>query len=83
MFEQLKREVPIHLEAIKSSCEAQDWESLCELTHKLHGSTSSCGASALDYAVQQLDSACRDASIEKVQKYLKVVELESTRLLKS
>jgi two-component system sensor histidine kinase BarA len=83
MFEQLKRELPLHLQAIKTAYEAQDWDGLCEITHKIHGSTSSCGTSALDYAVQQLDSACRDASAVLAEQFIMSVENETNRLLKN
>ena len=81
MLAQLKRELPEHFNSIKSAYQARDWDSLRETTHKLHGSTSSCGVSALDYAVQQLDNSCRDQSVDKAQ--VDAIETEINRLLKS
>ena len=83
MFAQLKRELPDHFDSMKSAFKARDWDNLRETTHKLHGSTSSCGVSALDYAVQQLDVSCRDESLEKAHQHLEAIETEINRVLKT
>ncbi len=83
MFQQLKRELPDHLTALRSAHANQDWALIREITHKLHGSTSSCGVPALDYTVQQFMSACREESEQKTEKYLHVLQHEINRLLKS
>jgi two-component system sensor histidine kinase BarA len=83
MFQQLKRELPDHLAALTSAHANQDWALIREITHKLHGSTSSCGVPALDYTVQQFMSACREESAQKAEKYLHVLQHEIDRLLKS
>ena len=83
MLKQLKIELPSHLQAIQNAFTDQDWEALREITHKLHGSTSSCGVSALDHAVQQLDSACLDGSVLNQQNLLTNLESEVSRLLKN
>lgn len=83
MFEQLKRELPKHLAAIKSSQINHDWAVLREITHKLHGSTSSCGVPALDYTVQQFEATCHDEDKERSDLYLQALQYEVDRLLKS
>jgi two-component system, NarL family, sensor histidine kinase BarA len=83
MFEQLKQELPGHLSAIESAQARNDWSTLREISHKLHGSTSSCGVPALDYAVQQYQAACRDQSQEKATQRLLLLRDEMERLLKS
>ncbi|MEJ2394560.1 MAG: ATP-binding protein [Candidatus Thiodiazotropha sp.] len=83
MFQQLKRELPTHLSAIESAQAECDWDTLREISHKLHGSTSSCGVPALDYAVQQYHASCRDQSEEKSTHRLRMLRDEIERLLKS
>jgi two-component system sensor histidine kinase BarA len=83
MFKQLKRELPKHLSALKTAHANLDWTLLREISHKLHGSTSSCGVPALDYAVQQFNAACRDQSEENTAQQLLVLQDEIERLLKS
>ncbi|MEJ2692888.1 MAG: ATP-binding protein [Candidatus Thiodiazotropha sp.] len=82
MFEQLKRELPKHLAAIEAAHAQLDWVSLCEITHKLHGSTSSCGVPALDQAVKKFEVACRDESEERSVQHLKELRHEIDQLLK-
>ena len=82
MFSQLCRELPSHLAALQAAYETQEWDELREITHKLHGSTSSCGATALDRAVRQLDTACREGRAMNEDKLVKAVEAEIHRLLK-
>jgi two-component system sensor histidine kinase BarA len=83
MFKQLKHELPKHLAALNSAHANLDWTQLREISHKLHGSTSSCGVPALDYAVQQFNAACRDQSEVNANQLLAVVQNEVDRLLKS
>jgi two-component system sensor histidine kinase BarA len=83
MLQQLKKELPKHLSAIEAATKKRDWSTLHELTHKLHGSTSSCGTSALDHVVQQLSTACQEKSEENIDLYVKALQTEIDRLLKS
>jgi two-component system sensor histidine kinase BarA len=83
MFKQLKRELPKLLSALKKAHAKLDWTLLREISHKLHGSTSSCGVPALDYAVQQFNAACREQSEENATELLLVLQNEIERLLKS
>jgi two-component system sensor histidine kinase BarA len=83
MFKQLKHELPQHLSALKVAHAKLDWTLLREVSHKLHGSTSSCGVPALDYAVQQFSMACRNQSEENSAQLLVALEDEIERLLKS
>ncbi len=83
MFEQLKRELPNHLVTLKSGIADCNWSLLREITHKMHGSTSSCGVPALDYAVQQFHAACRDQSEKKASRLLQQIQHEVERLLKN
>ncbi len=83
MFVQLKRELPNHLVALKTGFADLNWPVLREITHKMHGSTSSCGVPALDYAVQQFHAACRDQSEKKARQLLQQIQREIDRLLKN
>ncbi len=83
MFEQLKKELPNHLASIESALESQDWKTLRDISHKLHGSTSSCGVPALDYVLQQFQSACRNQSLELTAQHLLSLRREIERVLKS
>jgi two-component system sensor histidine kinase BarA len=83
MFKQLKRELPTHLASLKEAHASLDWALLRDISHKLHGSTSSCGVPALDYAVQQFNAACREHSEENATELLLAVQNETDRLLKS
>ncbi len=83
MLAQLKRELPAHLHTIQTAIKEQDWESLQDTAHKLHGSTSSCGVAALDYAVQQLDNCCREGTLDEAEEHVKLLEHEIDRLLKT
>ena len=80
MLEQLKHELPSLLDSIKSAYDARNWEDLRDITHKLHGSTSSCGVVALDYAVQLLDSTLRETPNPDVQDHITAIETEIDRL---
>jgi two-component system sensor histidine kinase BarA len=83
MFEQLKRELPKHLAAIEAAHAKLDWASLREITHKLHGSTSSCGVPALDQVLKKFEGACRDEAEERSNQHLKDLRHEIDQLLKS
>jgi two-component system sensor histidine kinase BarA len=83
MFEQLKRELPNHLFILESGMADRNWSALRETTHKMHGSTSSCGVPALDYAVQQFHAACREQSEQKASRLLQQIRHETERLLKN
>jgi two-component system, NarL family, sensor histidine kinase BarA len=83
MYRQLLHELPASLTAIESGFAQRNWRKLWESTHKLHGSSSSCGVPALDYAVQQLETACRDQIIDDCDRLIGELKTEIDRLLKS
>ncbi len=83
MFEQLKKELPVHLAGIESAHQQRDWKTLRDISHKLHGSTSSCGVPSLDYVLQQFQSACRNQSVELTDLHLPSLRREIERVLKS
>ena len=83
MFSQLKRELPDHLSALKQQLADRDWSALREITHKMHGSSSSCGVPALDYAVQQFNASCREQAFEQAIQLLHKLAQEIERVLKS
>ncbi|PVV27063.1 MAG: hypothetical protein B6D74_00075, partial [gamma proteobacterium symbiont of Ctena orbiculata] len=61
----------------------QNWEDLKEITHKMRGSTSSCGVPALDYSVQRLEQAIKSMQTEILIKEYLSVENEVKRLLQA
>lgn len=83
MYQQLKRELPDQVASLEAAHTTLDWQALREIAHKLHGSTSACGVAALDNAVQQLNAACRAESEDSAALYLRSVQSEADRLLKS
>jgi two-component system sensor histidine kinase BarA len=81
MFSQLLRELPSNLATLRESQQLQDWTSLREICHKLHGSTVSCGVPALDYAVQQVHEACKIESLDMLSSSIDNVEREIANLM--
>jgi two-component system, NarL family, sensor histidine kinase BarA len=82
MYNQLLHELPASLATIESAFSEGNWRALWESTHKLHGSTSSCGVPALDYTVQQLENACREKIIDDCERLIAELKIEIDRLLK-
>ncbi|MBT2971877.1 MAG: hypothetical protein B6D72_17190 [gamma proteobacterium symbiont of Ctena orbiculata] len=83
MFSQLCSELPQQLEDIDKYIREQNWEDLKEITHKMRGSTSSCGVPALDYSVQRLEQAIKSMQTEILIKEYLSVENEVKRLLQA
>jgi two-component system sensor histidine kinase BarA len=82
MFQQLCKELPQQLINIKKHIDHADLESLKELIHKVHGSTSSCGVPALDYSISKFESICKTATFQELYEAFLVLEQEVERLLK-
>ncbi|MFI0377342.1 MAG: Hpt domain-containing protein, partial [Candidatus Thiodiazotropha sp.] len=61
----------------------QDWINLREITHKMRGSTSSCGVPALDFSVQKLEQATASKQAVQLMEVYKSVEFEVKRLLQA
>lgn len=83
MYRQLLRELPTSLAAIEKEFSRKNWRGLWENTHKLHGSTSSCGVPAVDHAVQRLEAACRETNAEVCESVITELKSEIDRLLKT
>ena len=82
MFKQLLKELPRTYQNIQHSHAQNDWATLREICHKLHGSTTSCGVPALDYTVQQVQAACRNESKDQLKNNLEKLKYEIDRLMK-
>ncbi|MBT3024498.1 MAG: response regulator [Candidatus Thiodiazotropha sp. (ex Lucina aurantia)] len=83
MFSQLCSELPQQLEDIEKYIHKQDWTNLKEITHKMRGSTSSCGVPALDFSVQKLEHATASKQAVQLMEEYKSVEYEVKRLLQA
>jgi two-component system sensor histidine kinase BarA len=83
MFKQLCLELPQQLLSIKAYIDQSDWFNLKEIAHKMHGSTSSCGVPALDYAIKKFEEALRSGDMDQLLSYFVSLEHEIERLLKS
>ncbi len=83
MFNQLCGELPQQLEEIEKHIKEQNWEHLKEITHKIRGSTSSCGVPALDYTVQRLEQAAISKQTEQLMVEFDSVKTEVSRLLQA
>ncbi|MCG7871182.1 MAG: response regulator [Candidatus Thiodiazotropha lotti] len=82
MFKQLCLELPQQLLAIKKLIDLSDWNNLKELSHKIHGSTSSCGVPALDYRVKAFEKVCKQEDTDQLLVSYIQLEHEIERLLK-
>ncbi len=83
MFQQLCKELPQQLIQIKNHIDMADRESLKDLVHKIHGSTSSCGVPALDYRIQEFESVCLRADLHELNERYILLEREVERLIKN
>ncbi|MEW8505288.1 MAG: ATP-binding protein [Candidatus Thiodiazotropha sp.] len=83
LFSQLCSELPQQLEEIDKYIHDQNWERLKEITHKIRGSTSSCGVPALDYSVQAFEQAISSQETELLLKEFSTMECEVKRLLQT
>ncbi|MEJ2590652.1 MAG: ATP-binding protein, partial [Candidatus Thiodiazotropha sp.] len=83
MYRQLLHELPVSLSAIEMAFSEQNWRGLWEHTHRLHGSTSSCGVPALDHTVQQLEVACRETISGDCENLIGELRVQIDRLLKT
>jgi two-component system sensor histidine kinase BarA len=81
MLNQLCIELPQQLDEIQKYIQQQDWKNLKEITHKMRGSTSSCGVPALDFSVHQLELIAASRQVELLMKESESVEQEVKRLL--
>ncbi|MET0010043.1 MAG: response regulator [Candidatus Thiodiazotropha sp. 6PLUC4] len=82
MFHQLCLELPQQLMSIKNYIDQSDWFNLKELVHKIHGSTSSCGVPALDYAIKKFEKICKSENEKQILEYFVHLEQEIEKLLK-
>ncbi|MET0121399.1 MAG: response regulator, partial [Candidatus Thiodiazotropha sp. 6PLUC9] len=82
MFHQLCLELPQQLMSIKNYIDQSDWFNLKELVHKIHGSTSSCGVPALDYAIKKFEKICKSENEKQILEYFVPLEQEIEKLLK-
>ena len=83
MYKQLLHELPLSLSAIETAFSEGNWRGLWEHTHKLHGSTSSCGVPALDHTVHQLEVACRETISGDCENLIGELHVQIDRLLKT
>ncbi|MES9990772.1 MAG: ATP-binding protein [Candidatus Thiodiazotropha sp.] len=83
LFNQLCSELPQLLEEIDKYIQQQNWENLSEITHKMRGSTSSCGVPALDYSVQRLERVVKSKQTSQLAQEFTSVKNEVTRLLQA
>ena len=81
MFKQLRIELPMHLEEIRTANTKGDWHAMQEIAHKLHGSTSSCGVPALDECVHQVEIICRNRAADLISQQLDNLSNEIDRVL--
>ncbi|MCU7916748.1 MAG: response regulator [Candidatus Thiodiazotropha sp. (ex Dulcina madagascariensis)] len=83
MFNQLCTELPQQLAQIDTYMVDLDWANLKEIAHKIHGSTSSCGVPALDYAVHRFESVCSSIDSENLHDEYRKLKQEVKRLLET
>lgn len=83
MLQMLKSYLPEHLTEITEAYQANDYPSLAERTHKLHGATCYCGTPRLKEAAKQLEKAIRDGKEKNIHKLYNELCLEINAVLQA
>ena len=69
LFERLFEELPLQIVGIKDALENKQYDLAKEITHKLNGSTSFCGLTAIQQAANTLENCLLNNNYAKIDQH--------------
>ncbi|WP_164513336.1 response regulator [Thiosocius teredinicola] len=81
LFEELRRELPTTIDALRQNLTEKNWSELWQLSHRLHGASAVCGVPALYHALGELQPAITLEDDSAVSMLLERVIHEAQRII--
>ncbi len=81
LFEELRRELPTTIDALRHNLTENNWSELWQLSHRLHGASAVCGVPALYHALGELQPAITLEDDSAVSMLLERVIHEAQRII--